>query len=85
MTKIFATRDAKLDYCQNEMNEKDVNKTSFKTQDGLCRYNGMLFELKNTLATFQQAIDIIVAKVNWQQSHVLEGNAIICSKSQKNI
>ena len=47
------------------MSEKDKDKTSFITDDGLFRFNVMAFGLTNAPATFQRYMDAVLAGLKW--------------------
>lgn len=63
--RIFSTLDCNRGYWQVELNEADRDKTTITPHYGLYRFRRMPFGLRNTLPTFQRAVDIILWKVKW--------------------
>ena len=57
----FTTLDLVSGYWQVEVNEADREKTAFCTPEGLFQFWVIPFGLCNTLATFQQLMDLILA------------------------
>lgn len=64
--KNFSTLDANTDYWQIEMNVDKRDKTVLATHHGLFGYKQMAFRLRNTPATFQCAMNDILAMMKWQ-------------------
>lgn len=60
---VFSTLDANSDYEHIELAENDTDNTAFVTPDGVYKNSRMALELKNACATFQPAMDIILAFV----------------------
>lgn len=69
-TTLFLKLDANTGHWQIEIDEKDMDDAAFVTHNGHYQYTRMPFGLKNALATFQQAMDIISALVKWQHASV---------------
>lgn len=67
---VFSTLDANSGYWQIELDENNIYKTVFVTHNKLYRYTCMSFGLKNTSATFQRAMNTILAPVKWQDALV---------------
>ena len=65
--KYFSSLDLAAGYFQIPMSEKDKDKTSFITDDGLFRFNVMAFGLTNAPATFQRLMDKVLRGLNWKQ------------------
>ena len=63
--KYFSSLDLAAGYFQIPMAEKDKDKTSFITDDGLYRFNVMAFGLTNAPATFQRYMDAVLAGLKW--------------------
>lgn len=62
--RIFSTLDADAGHWKFEMDENDVEKKAFDTHHGCYLYKKMPLGLKSTPATFQRAMDVILAFVN---------------------
>ena len=77
--QVFSTLDANAGYWQVELDERDKDKTAFVTHHGLYRYTRMPFGLKNAPATFQRAMDVILASVKWQTAIVYLDDVIVFS------
>lgn len=68
--QIFSTLDGNSGYWQIERVEKVIDKTAFVTHNGLFKFTLMPFRLKNAPATFQYAMDVILALVKRQNALV---------------
>ncbi len=79
--QYFTTLDANSGYWQLPMREEDIPKTAFVTHDGLYEYLRMPFGLRNAPASFQRALNIILAGFNWQTCLVYIDDIIIYSKT----
>ena len=55
-------------YYQIEIQEADKKKTAIITRFGLFEHNRMVFGLCNAPATFQRAIEIVLAGLTWKQA-----------------
>lgn len=66
-----------------EIDERDRDKTSLNSHHGLFRFKRMRLGLKNALTTFQQAADVILARVKWQFALVYLNDIIIYQSSQE--
>lgn len=60
---------------------KDRDKTSFASQDGLLRFIRMPTGLKNAPGMLQRAMDIIQSLVNWHSPMVYLDDVVIFSNS----
>ena len=77
---VFYSRPAG-GYWQVEMADKDREKRTFVTQDGLFEFKVMLFGLCNVPATFQRLMDLVLAGVQWSQCLVYLDDVIVIGKS----
>lgn len=66
---MFLTLDANSRYWQLEMDEADMDKTSFVTHNGPHRYNHMPFGLRNAPVAFQKEMNVFLATL--QRQHAL--------------
>jgi Reverse transcriptase (RNA-dependent DNA polymerase) len=64
--RVFSTLDANSGYWQIKVAEESKDKTAFTCHRGLYRFTRMPFGLCNAPATFQRAVDVILATVRWQ-------------------
>ena len=78
---VFSTLDALSGYWQFDMEEEDKEKTAFTTQFGHFEGNRMLFGLINAPATFQRAMDMILAGLLWHQVLCYIDDVLIFSNS----
>jgi hypothetical protein len=78
---IFSTLDCNSGYWQILMKEEDRNKTAFVTHCGVHQFKRMPFGLCNAPATFQRALDMILAKVKWNYALIYLDDVIIYSKT----
>jgi hypothetical protein len=77
----FTTLDCNSGYWQIPVAEEDKDKTAFVTHCGIHRFNRMPFGLVNAPATFQRALDMIVAGVKWMYALVYLDDVIIYSRT----
>ncbi len=63
--KYFTTLDFASGYWQIKVKEEDIPKTAFVTKQGLFEFIRMPFGLCNAPSTFQRAMDILLAGLNW--------------------
>jgi hypothetical protein len=63
---IFNTLDCISGNWQVPVPEEDRDKTAFVTNCGLHRFTRISFSLCNAPATFQRALDLILAGVKWK-------------------
>lgn len=80
---MFSTLDADSGHWQIELDQADIIKTAFVTHKGLYRYTRLLYGLNNALATFQRAMNIILAPVKSQHALVYLDDVDIFCKSLK--
>lgn len=83
--KRFSTLDGSSGYWQNEMDQKDVNRTASVVNNWLFVYTGMLFGVKNAPATFRRVIDVVLATVKWQFALVYLDDTILFWRRRTNI
>jgi len=76
---IFTTLDCNSGYWQIPVRNEDRDKTAFVTHVGVHRFKRMPFGLCNAPATFQRALDMILAQVKWRNALVYLDDVIIYS------
>lgn len=62
----FSTLDLRSGYWQISVNPLDRSKTAFVTSSGLFEFNRMSFGLKTAPATFQRAMEIVLAGLTFE-------------------
>ena len=80
---MFTTIECNSGYWQIPVAKQDLDKTTSTSQFGTYRFKRMLFGLKNAPATFQRAIDIILAGVKWQHCLVYLDDVIVFLQSME--
>jgi len=80
---IFTTLDCNSGYWQIPVAQEDRDKTAFISHVGSYQFLRMPFGLTNAPATFQRALDILLAGVKWQFCLVYLDDVIIFSKTEK--
>ena len=78
--QYFTTLDANNGYWQIPVAEEDRDKTTFTCHAGTYRFLRMPFGLCNAPATFQRAMDILLAGIRWKSCLVYLDDIIIFSK-----
>jgi len=63
-SKWFSTFDLHSGFDQVSLNEENSDKTAFITQRGMYKFKKMPFRLCNTVATFQQLMDLVLNRLN---------------------
>lgn len=74
---IFPTLDINRRYWKVEIAEEDGDKTIFTFHHGHFRFNLMPFRLTNEPRTFQRAMAVFLANVQWQFSLVYLGGIVL--------
>lgn len=64
--KVFSALDSICGYWQMPISEEDRHKTAFSCHSGLYEFNRMPFGLTNAPASFQRAMDVLLAKFRWK-------------------
>jgi Reverse transcriptase (RNA-dependent DNA polymerase) len=77
----FSTLDANAGFWQIPLDEASKDKTSFWCHAGFYRFKRMPFGLVNAPASFQRAMDIILAGVRWNCALVYMDDVIIYSRT----
>ena len=63
----FSILDLKSGYCQAPIQERDKEKTAFRTSSGqLFKFNQVPFGLCNSPATFSRLMDRVLAGIHWE-------------------
>ena len=63
----FSTLDRKSGYWQVPIQERDKEKTAFRTSSGqLFEFNQVPFDLCNASATFSRLMDCVLAHLHWE-------------------
>ena len=78
--QYFTTLDANNGYWQIPVAKEDRDKTTFTCHAGTYRFLRMPFGLCNAPATFQRAMDILLAGIRWKSCLVYLDDIIIFSK-----
>jgi len=73
--------DLSSGYWQIGMEESSKSKTAFISREGLFEFNVMPFGLCNGPATFQRAMDTILAEYNWKCAMVYIDDINVYSKT----
>lgn len=79
--QYFTTLDLASGFHQIEMEERDIPKTAFSTEQGHFEYTRMPFGLKNAPATFQRVMDNILRGIQNEKCLVYLDDIIIFSTS----
>ena len=79
--KYFTTLDLTSGFHQVSMNERDIPKTAFSTEDGHWEYTKMPFGLKNAPATFQRLMNSVLPGLTPKQCLVYLDDIIIFGNS----
>lgn len=79
--QYFSTLDLASGFHQIEMDENDIAKTAFNTENGHYEYLRMPFGLKNAPATFQRVMDNILRGIQNEKCLVYLDDIIIFSTS----
>lgn len=77
----YTTFDANKGFHQVEVDEKDREKTAFRTHAGLHQFKRMPFGLKTGPSVFQRLTDKILGRYKWQIALVYIDDIIIYSKN----
>lgn len=80
-TIIFLTLDASSGYWRIKMYRNDVNKTAFVNHKVLYEYKRKPLGLMDGPATFELAIDAILAAIRWEYALVYIDNILVLSKT----
>jgi len=78
---FFSIMDVQQGYYQIPLREEDRKKSAFGTADGLYEFKVMPFGLTNAPATFQKAMDLILAGLRWTTCLVYLDDVILYAKS----
>jgi len=81
--RVFTTLDCNSGYWQIPVAPEDKDKTAFVTHTGSWQFIRMPFGLTNAPATFQRALDILLAGVKWQFCLVYLDDVIIFSETEE--
>lgn len=76
---VFSILNASSWYCQIEMDYRNINRTAFATHHGRLLYTVTSLALKNALAPFQKAIEVILAFLKWQSAILYIDKVVIFS------
>jgi hypothetical protein len=76
-SRFFTTLDLSSGYWQLKVAPEDQEKTSFVTIDGTYEFNVMPFGLTNAPATFQRAMDVVLAGLKWNSCLVYLDDIIV--------
>ena len=77
--KLFSSLDITSAYNQIPVREEDIPKTAFVTKYGLYEYTTMPFGLCNAPATFQRAMEIALAGLQWTTCLIYLDDVLIFS------
>ena len=80
-TQVLSSLDALLGFTQLELAEEDIEKTTFRTHQGLFQFKHLPFGLRNGPSIFQWVMQGILAPYLWIFCLVYIDDIIIYSKS----
>ena len=79
--KYFSTIDLASGYYQVPTDERDVDKTAFSTEDGHYQFSRMPMGLKNSAATFQRLMYIVLSGLLGSRCFVYLDDIVIYAES----
>ena len=80
-SKFFSSLDFAAGYWQIRVNEPDIPKTAFVTKSGLYEFIRMPFGLCNAPSTFQRAMDVLLAGLNWKTALIYIDDILVYSRT----
>lgn len=81
--RVFSTLDATSGYHQIAVAPEDIPKTAFQTRSGLYEFTRMPFGLCNAPATFQRAMDNVLAEEKGKFVQIYLDDIIVYSRSME--
>ena len=81
----FSTLDLKSGYWQFPIQERDKEKTAFRTSSGqLFEFNKVPFGLCNAPATFSRLVDLVLAGLHWETCLFYLDDIIVFATTREN-
>jgi Reverse transcriptase (RNA-dependent DNA polymerase)/RNase H-like domain found in reverse transcriptase len=80
---VFTTLDFNSGYWQIPVAPEDKDETTFTSHEGTYKFCRMPFGLRNTPATFQRVVDIVLSGLTWKSCLVYLDDIIIYSASME--
>jgi hypothetical protein len=78
-SRWFSCIDLMSGFHQIAMHPDDIEKTAFNTWDGFYEFVRMPFGLRNSPATFQRTMDVVLAQLKWKKLIVFLDDILIFS------
>ena len=78
---IFSTFDLRSGFHQVAMEQRDADKTAFRTRRDIFRFRTMIFGLCNATASFQRLMDLVLTGLNFEICLAYLDDVILCSRT----
>jgi len=82
---IFSTFDLRSGFHQVAMEQRDADKTAFRTRRGIFRFRTMPFGLCNAKASFQRLMDLVLSGLNLEICLAFLDDVILSRGPQRSI